>query len=386
LYNTGGAGNESSNIEGVNTVNEMKEVEFAVVGSGPAGLTAAVEAASKGVEVILFDENPRPGGQLFKQIHKFFGSDAHYAGTRGIDIGNLLLEQARKNGVIIRLKTTVWGLFESRILGVLNGKEEAIKAKKILLAAGATENALPFPGWTLPGVMGAGAAQTLINLHRVLPGKRVLMIGSGNVGLIVSYHIIQAGGEVVKLVEVASKITGWGVHASKLARCGVPIETSKTIRKAYGGDRVERVELVAVDENRRQIPGTEEKIDVDLVCIATGLTPLTELAWIAGCKHSYVSELGGWVPYHDDNLETTVPGIYVAGDITGIDEASTAMEEGRIVGVSVAEAFGYISSYEATLTREQAFSRIREFHANPLGKSVERGREKVLLKENDKWL
>ena len=100
----------------------MKEVDFAIVGSGPAGLSAAVEASSKGVEVVLFDEHAQAGGQLFKQIHKFFGSEAHYAGTRGIHIGNLLLEQARRNGVIIKLNTIVWGIFENNLIGVV-GRE-----------------------------------------------------------------------------------------------------------------------------------------------------------------------------------------------------------------------------------------------------------------------
>jgi thioredoxin reductase len=374
----GRAGNENSNLEGVNAVT-MEEVEFAIVGSGPAGLMAAVEAANNGVEVVLFDEHAQPGGQLFKQIHKFFGSEEHYAGKRGIDIGNLLLEQTRKYGVTVRLNTIVWGLFEDNMLGILNGEQAgSVKAKKILLATGASENPLAFPGWTLPGVMGAGAVQTLINLHRVLPGKRCLMVGSGNVGLIVAYHILQAGGEMVRLVEAASNITGWGVHASKLVRCGVPIEVSKTVKAAYGGNRVESVELVSLDENWRYIAGTEEKIGVDLICIATGLTPLTELAWIAGCRHCYVSELGGWVPLCNENFETTVPGIYAAGDITGIDEAATAMEEGRIAGVSVAEVLGYLSRQEAKSNRERAFSRIREFHTSPWGIGVDKGREEVL--------
>jgi thioredoxin reductase len=378
VCDAGSAGNENSNLEGVNAVT-MEEVEFAIVGSGPAGLAAAVEAASKGVGVVLFDEHTRPGGQLFKQIHKFFGSEEHYAGKRGIDIGNLLLEQARKYGVMVRLNTIVWGLFEDNILGVLNGENAgSVKAKKILLATGASENPLAFPGWTLPGVMGAGAVQTLVNLHRVLPGKRALMVGSGNVGLIVAYHILQAGGEVVKLVEAAPHITGWGVHASKLVRCGVPIEVSRTVKGAHGNSRVEFVELVSVDEHWRQIVGTEEEIEVDLICIATGLSPLTELAWIAGCKHCYVPELGGWVPVCNEHFETTVPGIYVAGDIAGIDEASTAMEEGRIVGVSVAEVLGYLSRHEAKSIRERAFARIREFHTSPWGAGVEKGREKVL--------
>lgn len=378
MCDASGAGDENSDAERSDPI-AMEQVEFAVVGSGPAGLSAAVEAAGAGVGVVLYDEHTRPGGQLFKQIHKFFGSEKHYAGIRGIDIGNLLLEKAKTYGITVKLNTTVWGLFESNTLGVLEGGEtRTVRARKILLATGASENALAFPGWTLPGVMGAGAVQTLINLHRVLPGRRALMVGSGNVGLIVSYHILQAGGEVVKLVEAASKINGWGVHASKLVRCGVPIEVSKTVKAAYGKDRVESVDLVSVDRNWKPIAEIEERIEVDLICIATGLTPLAELAWIAGCKHCYVSELGGWVPKYDENLETTVPGIYVAGDVTGIDEASTAMEEGRIVGISVAETLGYLSKEEARTRREEARIRIEEFHQSPWGVGVNRGRQAVL--------
>ena len=153
----------------------MRETELAIVGAGPAGLCAAIEAAEAGVKVTLIDENSRPGGQLFKQIHKFFGSREHYAGMRGLDIGAMLLEETKKRGVDVMLDTIAWGIFEDNVLGLAT-KEKSIQLKpqKILLATGALERPLAFPGWTLPNVMGAGAMQTLINIHRVLPGKRVL--------------------------------------------------------------------------------------------------------------------------------------------------------------------------------------------------------------------
>jgi NADPH-dependent 2,4-dienoyl-CoA reductase/sulfur reductase-like enzyme len=173
----------------------MRETELAVVGGGPAGLSAAIEAARAGVKVVLIDENSKPGGQLFKQIHKFFGSAEHYAGVRGIDIGTKLLAEVEASGAEVMLASVVWGLFAGRELGVIRERKNLrLKADRIILATGASENALAFPGWTLPGVMGAGAIQTLVNVHRVLPGRRVLMVGSGNVGLIVSYWCAGGGG------------------------------------------------------------------------------------------------------------------------------------------------------------------------------------------------
>ncbi|MGC8788110.1 MAG: NAD(P)/FAD-dependent oxidoreductase, partial [Anaerolineae bacterium] len=285
----------------------MKETEFAIVGAGPAGLSAAIEAARAGVQVVLIDENEKPGGQLFKQIHKFFGSKEHYAGIRGIDIGVQLLQEVEACGVEVLLNSVVWGIFADHTLGIIrNGKNLTLKAQKILLATGAAENALAFPGWTLPGVMGAGAIQTLVNIHRVLPGRRVLMVGSGNVGLIVSYQLLQAGAKVVAILEAMPKIGGYGVHASKLRRNGVPILTSTTIKEARGKEKVEEAVSVGLDENWHEIPGTEQVHQVDVICLALGLTPLSELAWMAGCQFDYIPQLGGHVPVHNENMETTV--------------------------------------------------------------------------------
>ena len=170
------------------------KTELAIIGAGPAGLCAAIEAAKRGVDVILLDENRTAGGQLFKQIHRFFGSEEHLAGVRGFEIGNMLLEDAKKYGVRILLNSVVWGLFPNNKLGISDGaKITIVEAERIIVATGASENSLSFTGWTLPNIMGAGAAQTMINIHRVLPGNKVLIIGSGNVGLIIAYQLIQTG-------------------------------------------------------------------------------------------------------------------------------------------------------------------------------------------------
>ena len=356
----------------------MREAELAIVGAGPAGLSAAIEAAGAGVQVILIDENQEPGGQLFKQIHKFFGSKEHYAAVRGFDIGTKLLDGVEGCNVEVMLDSVVWGIFGKHTLGIIHHQKNIhLKADKILLATGATENALAFPGWTLPGVMGAGAIQTLINIQRVLPGKRVVMIGSGNVGLIVGYQLLQAGAQLVAVVEAAPKIGGYGVHASKLRRNGVSILTSTTIKEAKGKGRVERAVLVELDPDWNEVPGTEKEYEVDVICLAVGLSPLSELAWMAGCQFEYIPELGGHVPIHDSNMQTTVPGIYVAGDLSGIEEASTAMEEGKLAGIAVAEALGYLSSEEARIKKEAVSKRLDSFRTGPFGEAVRKAKERL---------
>lgn len=344
----------------------MKTVEFAIVGAGPAGLSAAVEAAREGVQTLLIDENAKPGGQLFKQIHKFFGSKEHYAGIRGINIGQNLLREVDESGAEVLLDAVVYGLFPEHTLGIVHQQEQLlVKAERILLATGAVENALIFPGWTKAGVMGAGAIQTLVNVQRVLPGKRILMVGSGNVGLIVSYQLLQAGAEVVAIVEAAPQINGYAVHASKIRRQGVPIMVSTTIKEACGEEQVEEAVLVSLDDDWNPIAGTERRLAVDVICLACGLSPLAELAWMAGVTFIYLPELGGHLPIHDENTQTTIAGLYVAGDLAGIEEASTAIEEGRLAGIAAAESLGKLSSEDAARRKAMVRRRLVELRAGP---------------------
>lgn len=360
----------------------MTEAELVIVGAGPAGLSAAIEAAKNGTKVLLVDENAKAGGQLFKQIHKFFGSSAHKAGTRGIDIGVQLLEETYKLGIEVWLNSEVCGIEDGHDLWIIRNHEESlrVRAKKIILATGATENAVTFPGWDLPGVMGAGAAQTMVNVNRVLPGQRFLMVGSGNVGVIVSYQLLQAGGEVVAIVEAAPKIGGYGVHTAKVCRAGVPFYVSRTVKCAFGTDRVEGVELIALDEHFKQIPGTEQTISCDTVCLATGLTPLTELAWLAGCQFDFVGALGGNLPIHNEKMQTTQKDIFVAGDISGTEEASTAMEEGRLAGINAAAALGYVTEESAKKRSAEIWESLNSLRCGYFGQRRRDAKDHMLKK------
>lgn len=358
---------------------KMKSTQAAIIGAGPAGLAAASELAKAGAKVTVLDENARPGGQLFKQIHKFFGSKEHHAGTRGYDIGKNLLAETERLGVEVLLDAPVYALFPDMTVGYIHeGSEKCLRAEKIIIATGASENALAFPGSTLPGVMGAGAAQTMINVNRVLPGRKILMIGSGNVGLIVSYQLIQAGAEVVALIEAAPQIGGYGVHASKIRRAGVPVYLSHTVSRAIGEEEVQAAELVRLDLNWQPIAGSEFILKADTICIAAGLTPLTELAWMIDCKFTYISTLGGFVPQHDDNMETTKKGVYVAGDIAGVEEASTAMEEGRLAGAACAEALGLYSKQQANELKQEIRSRMNALRTGPFGEGRRLAKEQLL--------
>ncbi len=354
----------------------MRRCEMVCVGAGPAGLAGAIEAARNGVDVVVYDENDRPGGQLFKQIHKFFGSREHRAQERGFDIGRSLLQEAGELGVEVSLNSAVLGLYDGGALNVMIGDRiEQVKGQRILVATGASENMIPFPGWTLPGVIGAGAAQTMANIHGLKPGTKILMVGTGNVGLVVSYQMLQAGCEVKAVIDAAPEIGGYGVHAAKLARYGVPFLMSHTVREAHGTEGVEAATIVRVDERWQPVPGTERRLAVDTICLAVGLNPMSKLLGMAGCKMVYVPALGGQVPAHDQNQETSVPGIYTAGDVSGIEEASTAIIEGRIAGLAIARSLGYLAEAAFLEQRENQFRSIVGMRSGPYGDKRRVGKE-----------
>ena len=329
------------------------KIDVLVVGAGPAGLGAAVEAAKRGAKVLVVDENARPGGQLFKQIHKFFGSQEHMAGTRGFVIGEKLLQEAEEYGVTVMLDTLAWGIFKDNVVAVSKGDQSySIQARKVIIATGATENGLSFRGCTKPGVITAGAAQTMVNIQRVTPGERILMVGTGNVGLIVSYQLMQAGADVVGIVEAAPAIGGYDVHANKVRKAGVPIYLSHTVVEALGGDEVSGAMVAPVDCDFN--PQEEEAfcIECDTICLAVGMAPRIDLAMNAGCKPVFVPVLGGHMPWHDERMRS-LPDVYVAGDVAGIEEASSALEEGKLAGVAAADDLGLLDPAEKeTIYRE----------------------------------
>jgi len=356
----------------------MNKAEILVIGSGPAGLKASLSAAEQGAGVALLERDSFLGGQLVKQTHMFFGSKEQYASERGFKIAEKLNLEAEEHPNIKILKdATVLGYYEEGIVSLeVKGKFATIKPAAIIIATGAQENTLMFPNCDLPGIYGAGAVQTLMNVYGVLPGKRVAMVGAGNIGVIVSYQLLQAGVEVPVIIEAMPHIGAYHVHASKVRRMGVPIYTSHTVLSAHGSESLEKITMAEIDQDRNPVTGTEKDLEVDVLCIAVGLTPLTEILFQAGCKMAYIPELGGHVPLRSDNLETSVPNIFVAGDVGGIEEASAAMVEGSIAGLTAAFNLGYgKESYAGLLAA--AKRELDHLRRGPVGEKIRIGLESL---------
>ncbi|MGE5257182.1 MAG: FAD-dependent oxidoreductase [Hyphomicrobiales bacterium] len=301
---------------------ETVAVDVLIIGGGPAGLSAGIELGKLGVRTLIVDDKDRLGGKLVLQTHKFFGSvEDSYAGTRGFEIAAILAaEIAKQPSVEVWLNTTAVAVYSDHVVGVVrNGRYIAVQPAKLMVATGAREKMLSFPGNTLPGVYGAGAFQTLVNRDLVKSAERVLIVGGGNVGLIAGYHAIQAGIEVVALIEALPQVGGYKVHADKLTRLGVPIFTRHTIVCAGGGDHVVSATIAELDPSWNIIPGTEKTFAVDTVLVAVGLAEVNEFTLKA--------QQFGMDVFH-------------AGDAQEIAEASAAMFTGRIEGLKIAKALG----------------------------------------------
>lgn len=339
----------------------MRRVECLVVGGGPAGLAAAAAAARAGAEVVLVDENPAAGGQYYRQLPAPFRALEPARLGREYTEGAALIDEVRSLGVVFELDTVVWGIFGGRTVAVARGdRSERIEARALVLAPGAYDRPVPFPGWTLPGVVTAGGAQNLMKAYRVLPGRRVLLAGSGPLLLVVAHYLLGGGARVVALCEAASMQGLWRLaprllphlgfvrqglgYWRELRAAGVPLLRGHVIRRALGDGQVEGAVIARCDAGWRPIPGTERTVEADAVVVGYGFVPSVELVRLAGADVRYVPEVGGWVPVRSADLETTVPGVFVAGDGAGVAGSAVALEEGRLAGLAAAHRLGRLDA------------------------------------------
>ena len=225
--------------------------------------------------------------------------------------------------------------------------------------------------------MTAGAAQTFANVHHVLPGQDIVMVGSGNVGLIVTYQLLQAGANVEAILEAVPRLSGYAVHAGKVRRAGVPVLLSHTVTRAMGDGSLEAVEIAQVDEHFAPILGTEQVIPCDTLCLAVGLTPRVELADVSGCDLVWSGPLGGKLPRHNRHMESSRSNILVAGDLAGIEEASTALDEGRLAGTRAACRLGLLDERAYEGRRAEIQGRLDRLRQGPFGEKRRRAKEEV---------
>jgi len=349
-----------------------------IIGAGPAGLSAAIECAEKKLDVLVIDEYMKPGGRLLGQLYEEPGG----GWWNGIEKSAELHERATRLGVVFSLQTSVNNMEKIDGKWMIYTNLKTFETEHLLLATGAAESPVPVPGWTLPGVMSVGAAQVMTNVHRVQPGDKGVIIGVNVLSAAIAMELQMAGIEVATMTlpkqnqltadaaqpkEVMDSL----LHVSHMApsaimRLGsklmkndfmkqiglsvypkrgfkmwdIPVQLRKAVTEIYGNKRVEGVTMASIDTNGQVIPGSEEQLSCDFVCISGGLYPLVELVALTGCPFYLVEELGGYVPLHNKRMETTLKGLYVAGNITGIEGAKVAIAQGRAAGLSIAANIG----------------------------------------------
>ncbi len=306
---------------------DILDIEILVIGGGPAGLSATQKFGENNLDVILVDDKDRLGGKLVLQTHKFFGSQKDvYAGNRGIDIAKILTSSIQSFSTVqVWLNSVCLAIYSDGYVGILKNNEQyvLVRPNYLLVATGAREKMLVFPGNTLPGVYGAGAFQTLVNRDLIKAAKRVFIVGGGNVGLIAGYHAIQAGIEVIGLVEAMPQCSGYKVHEDKLRRLGVPIYTNHTILTANGQDKVESITIGKLDKKGEIIPDSERIFECDTLLIAVGLNSVDEF----------------YLKAQEYGLD-----VWVAGDAQEIAEASAAIFTGKIEAINILEEMGLNST------------------------------------------
>jgi thioredoxin reductase/bacterioferritin-associated ferredoxin len=359
-----------------------EEVPVAIIGGGPAGLSAAIAAAKMGAQVLVIDENLLAGGQIYRQNPSTYRvKDPHVLGIDYADGQALLQEVANlSDRITIWTGALVWAVFDSKQLAIARGDELVlVDAQAVIAATGAYERPVPVLGWTLPGVMTAGGAQVLLKSQRVRPGSRVLLVGTGPLQMVVANQMLNAGMDVVAVSESASTLSAWrhlpdlisqpglikqGLdYMFRLKKAGVRMLQSYVLQAIEGDQAARRAVLGKVDAQCRSIPGYTKIFEVDTVCIGYGLIPSVWLTSMLGCRHLYDPMVGAWTPYFDENMQTDQPGVFVAGDGAGIAGVLVAKREGTIAGLYAAVHTGIISTEQA-----QQAVRIERRHLNSLRK------------------
>ena len=385
-----------------------QKMDLLVVGAGPAGLAAAAKAASMGAKVLILDEAPQAGGRLPGQKHQ---TPAGY--SDGAAKAAELISKARSSGAVIQAGVTAWGLSRDGGQGWFVGAcpvdhtgqsyPAGIEARSVILALGAVQRPLVMPGWTMPGVITAGAAQTMVNVHGILPGKRVLCVGIDPLCIAAAEALAGAGAEVLgpalppdnglqfgpttpqNALKELGRLAGWSPSAllGFLARAGammpglasmvypcggykvggIRLQLKRAALELSGNGRVNRARMTDLDGKGTARSGETSEYEVDAVVTSGGLRPLTDLAQVGGCPLVHIPGLGGWTVLHGPELQTPLAGIFAAGSSTGVEGAAVAQAQGALAGLSAARYLGLMDDQAwqtASVKAQQEIESARE--------------------------
>lgn len=334
--------------------------DLVVIGAGPAGMSAALTAASHGLKTLLLDEQLRPGGQIYRNITAV---PASVAALLGPDYrhGEVITDRLSRSGVELRFGAMVWDVARDlTVTAQKDGQSFQVRAPQLIAATGAMERASPIPGWTLPGVLNAGAAQIALKSASAVPSGRVVIAGGGPLLLLVACQLLDAGVSLAGIVETSPWANRW--HALRhlpaalgapsylakgmrmlwrLRRAGVPMFSAATSLRVEGNERVQALAFTA--------GGNEHRLDADVVLLHHGVVPNTQLSRLLRVDHDWDSVQLAWRPRVDAWGETSLAGFRIAGDSASIAGALAAEPNGALAALGAAQALGRLSMDDCEL-------------------------------------
>ena len=351
----------------------IRKVNIAIVGAGPAGLMAATAAAQAGTSVELLDAADWAGGRLGLQTQPLQGPATIYGGVSGVDLCAALAEGAVSSGVGLRLGVEVsavrtLGNPESGFELTLSGECERLLSRAVVLATGSNEPWFDVPGMPPKGAAISGDVQEALTRRGEIPGRRVVMAGSDNAGLLIAANLLDAGVGVAAVVDESPRVVGREVNAAPLLDAGVELLTSTRVVEAHGGERLEAVTV--------ETGGARRVIEADCLCMAGPRSPEIELAADLGLPMLDLPVMGGETPAHDKRFATPVAGVYVCGDGAGVENGAVALESGRLAGLAAAAFLGRAHPDTGRLT---SLARGRLAYLRRGGRGRERREAKAVL-------
>lgn len=327
------------------------DADVGIIGAGPGGMAAALELARAGLAVVVLDEGLGAGGQIFRQLPPGHRARVPAPEPPSHAHGHRLLADLAASAVRVEARATVWDAAPGRLWFEQDGASRLLRCREIVLAPGAYDRCIPFPGWTLPGVITAGAAQVMVRGFGVRPGMRALVAGSGPLLLPTVTALLAARVRVVAALEAAprramlaalpgvlrsgERLREAFYYARQLLRAGVRLRWGHTVFAVAGDGRVQRATIGRVDGDGRPLRATARELEVDVVCAGFGLVPSIELAQCLGCDVIWNAVRGGWCVATAALGRTSRDDVYAVGEIAGIGGAEVALAEGRAAAAAI---------------------------------------------------